>query len=51
MRLIGGANKNHQEEDFCECFKVFKFEPEYLQRIDPIKYNFIKEVYSSLNHK
>ena len=39
------------EEDFCECFKVFKFDPERLKDVDEIKYNFIKNIYSSLKNR
>jgi len=37
-----------EKEDFAECFRFFKLDPQKLADKDPIKYNFIKEVYQSL---
>ena len=38
-------------DDFCECFTEFKINPNYLDKFDQRRYDFIKDVYSRLEEE
>jgi len=38
----------HQSEDFAECFRMYRSDPQGLKKVDPTRYNFVKNVYNRL---
>jgi hypothetical protein len=40
-----------REEDFCDCFAQFKIDPEYLEKFDKQRYDFINKIYQDIKQR